>query len=122
MRKSIEIDGVVWTQLCRSIEVSARHGFRVEVDIEHDIALFRLDGKVYGVDNVCTHKREPEICNGAIEGDVVTCPVHFHMFNIKTGLREWRMENGELRIESVRGLKTYQVMEKNDYVWGRLED
>jgi hypothetical protein len=43
-RPTMNIDGEEWTRIARSPEVSERQGFRVELDIEHDLALFRVDG------------------------------------------------------------------------------
>ncbi len=48
------------------------------------IALFNVGGKFYAVDNTCTHRGGP-LAEGAIEGDVVTCPWHGATYNIKTG-------------------------------------
>jgi len=115
-------DGKLWTQLCRSIDVSSRRGFHVEVDIEHDVALFRLDGIVYGVSNICTHKREAEICNGAIENGTVTCPLHGWMYDIRTGMKTGEAEAPEDAVITLgRGLQSYPILEHADYVWTILD-
>lgn len=48
------------------------------------LALFRVDGNVYAVDNACPHAGGP-LCEGPVKGDVVTCPWHGSQFNVKTG-------------------------------------
>ena len=101
------IDGIEWLRLCRSIDVQARRGFHVEVDIELDLALFRVDGIVRCVTNVCPHKRIALIYDGFVENGTITCPMHAWQFDICTGLNT----------AGSGGLKTYEVRERDEYVW-----
>ncbi|MFF2316135.1 Rieske (2Fe-2S) protein [Arthrobacter sp. NPDC058097] len=49
------------------------------------IAVFRLrDGSLRAVSAVCPHKGGP-IADGTIDGDVVMCPLHQHVFELETG-------------------------------------
>lgn len=48
------------------------------------IALFKIDGKIYALENACPHMGGP-LGEGEIEGDLVTCPWHGWQFNIKDG-------------------------------------
>jgi len=48
------------------------------------IALFKLHGRIYALDNACPHMGGP-LGEGEIEGDVVTCPWHGWQFDIKNG-------------------------------------
>ena len=48
------------------------------------VALFRIDGQVYAIDDTCTHA-EASLCEGHVSGDEVICPLHAASFNIKTG-------------------------------------
>ena len=73
-RPTRTFEGRSWIRLCKSTEVGERHGTRVELDIEHDVALFRLEGTVYAVSNVCPHKREAAIGDGYVKDGTVTCP------------------------------------------------
>ena len=52
-------------------------------DIE--VALFKVDGKVYALGNVCPHQHTTVIYDGYIENDHVVCPMHGWMFNLNTG-------------------------------------
>lgn len=101
-----EVQGT-WVRVCRSIDVVQRRGYRVELDLEHDIALFRLNDHVYAVSNVCPHKREHSIYDGFIDGDTVSCPLHGWCFSIVTG-----QNTG-----TGRGLRTYHVEERGQDVW-----
>ena len=48
------------------------------------IALFNRDGGYYAIDDVCTHRGGP-LSEGAVDGTVVTCPLHGATFDITTG-------------------------------------
>ncbi|HLP27876.1 MAG TPA: Rieske (2Fe-2S) protein [Candidatus Didemnitutus sp.] len=104
------IDGTEWSRLCRSIDVTERHGFRVELDIEHDLALFRVNGIVRCVTNICPHKRIALIYDGYIEDGTVTCPMHAWRFDICTGANT----------SGGGGLKTYEVREDAGWVWLKI--
>lgn len=101
------IDGKEWVRVCRSIDVTERRGFRVDLDIEHDLALFRVNGTVYCVTNICPHKREALIYDGYIENGTVTCPMHAWRFDICTGNN----------LGAGGGLNTYAVREETDGIW-----
>ncbi len=101
-----------WVRLCKSVEVASRQGKRVELDIEHDLALFRVDGSVHAVTNICPHKREASIADGHVQQGTVTCPMHFWCFEITTGKNT--ATGGSLR--------TYPVEELDGYVWALIPD
>ncbi len=48
------------------------------------IALYKVGGKVYATDDVCTHEFAM-LSDGFIEGDEIECPLHQARFNIATG-------------------------------------
>ncbi len=47
-------------------------------------ALFKVGGKVYCLDNRCTHLGGP-LCQGDVDGSVVECPWHGSRFDVRTG-------------------------------------
>jgi 3-phenylpropionate/trans-cinnamate dioxygenase ferredoxin subunit len=49
-----------------------------------DVAVFRIDGALYAVQDVCTHDGA-EIASGRREGEVIICPRHGAKFCLKTG-------------------------------------
>jgi nitrite reductase/ring-hydroxylating ferredoxin subunit len=75
------------------------------------IALYRLDGKIHALDDVCTHALAL-LSQGFIEGGAVECPLHGARFDIATGrclappatvdLRtyEVRIEGGEVLVRA----------------------
>lgn len=60
-------------------------GEHVLVDVDGiDVAVFKLEGQFYALEDVCTHDGA-EIASGRLEGDELVCPRHGARFCIKTG-------------------------------------
>ena len=59
------------------------HGRMVLVSGRH-IAVFRLDDGFFAIDNLCLHQAGP-LCDGDLEGGVVTCPWHGWSYEIRSG-------------------------------------
>jgi len=51
---------------------------------ERKVALFKVDGKVYAMDNTCPHAGG-SLGEGHLDGSYVTCPWHAWQFNVTTG-------------------------------------
>ena len=49
-----------------------------------NVAVFRLDGKIFAIADACTHEDGP-LGEGSLDGSVVTCPYHDWRFDVKTG-------------------------------------
>ena len=52
---------------------------------ETEIAIFKVDGEIYALNNICPHQHTAMIYDGFIEDGCVVCPAHGWMFNLKTG-------------------------------------
>lgn len=50
-----------------------------------ELAVFRVNGGIYAVDNLCPHQGGP-LSEGMVEGDQVICPWHAWVFCMKTGV------------------------------------
>ncbi|MGH8279325.1 MAG: non-heme iron oxygenase ferredoxin subunit [Gammaproteobacteria bacterium] len=48
------------------------------------IAVFNLDGKLYAIEDVCTHDGGI-LTGGDVTGHVITCPRHGAQFDIRSG-------------------------------------
>lgn len=48
------------------------------------VALFNVDGKYFAIDDACPHADGP-LNEGALDGNVVTCPWHGAQFDVTTG-------------------------------------
>lgn len=74
---------------------------------EVPVACFRIDGKIYVIDDECTHENGP-LGEGKLEGFVVTCPYHDWRFDIRTG---------DCLTEKDRFVSCFSVKEKDGLIW-----
>lgn len=51
---------------------------------ECEVALCLVDGRVYAVDNLCTHA-EARLSDGHLDGNDIVCPLHGGSFDVRTG-------------------------------------
>jgi 3-phenylpropionate/trans-cinnamate dioxygenase ferredoxin subunit len=66
-------------------EGSIAEGEHVVVDLDGmAVAVFRLDGQYYALEDACTHDGA-EIASGRLEGWEIICPRHGARFCVKTG-------------------------------------
>ena len=80
---------------------------------ELPIALYRLDGKVYAIDDVCTHEFAL-LSQGFVEGGAIECPLHQARFDIATG----RCLSGPATVD----LRTYEVKIDGGEVFVRMPE
>jgi nitrite reductase/ring-hydroxylating ferredoxin subunit len=48
------------------------------------VAVAKVDGRLYGFDDTCTH-RSCSLAVGTLEGTTVTCPCHGSQFDVTSG-------------------------------------
>lgn len=51
---------------------------------QREVAIFNVRGRFYAVDNLCPHQKGP-LSAGAVDGEVIVCPLHGARFDLKTG-------------------------------------
>ncbi len=80
---------------------------------EEDIALFRVDGRFYAINNVCSHQHFSALHKGELNGLQVTCPMHGWTYSLETG--EAVNGNGRVRRYDVKvlGENVFIQMEKD---------
>lgn len=99
---------IEFLKACSVNDLEDNKGFRFVIDNVTDIAIFKVKGNIYAVDNVCPHNHTPKIHLGYIEDTHVLCPVHFFKFSLKNGKHTDGMDCT---------LKTYKVKIVNDEVF-----
>lgn len=72
-----------FVKVARLQEIPAERGKVIEVE-GREIALFRSDGSVYAIDNLCLHEGGP-LGHGPVKDGIVTCPWHLWRFDVRTG-------------------------------------
>ena len=66
-------------------QTALAEGEHVVVDVDGaDVAVFKIDGQFYAIEDVCSHDRA-EIASGELDGDEIICPRHGARFCVKTG-------------------------------------
>ncbi len=92
-------------------EIAAGKSKLVEVE-DVRIALFNLDGKIYAIEDTCTHDGGPLVEGAIVNGHEVECPRHGARFDIRTGAAlsfpafeptptyAIRVEDGDVYVES----------------------
>lgn len=72
-----------WIDAIGVDELSDDDATAVEV-AGREIALYRIDGRVYATSNICTHG-QARLCDGFLEGFEIECPLHQGKFDVRTG-------------------------------------
>lgn len=95
-------------------EAALANGEHIVIDVDGtDVAVFKLDGQFYAIEDICTHDGA-ELASGKLDGDVIICPRHGARFCIKTGAVKSppayediacfpvRIENGQVQVTDER--------------------
>lgn len=75
---------MVLEKLANVEDIPEGNGIVVQSKEGVEIALFKVDGKVFALENSCPHMGGP-LGEGDLEGCVVTCPWHGWQFDVTTG-------------------------------------
>ena len=78
---------------------------------DNELALFRVDGHIYALDDMCTHA-EASLSEGEVYDCKIECPLHGAEFDIKTGQA--------VTPPATKDVKTYDVIEKDGWVYVTL--
>jgi NAD(P)H-dependent nitrite reductase small subunit len=103
----IESDGFV--EVCSINELKEKQGKRFLLN-DVEVAVFKVEGNIYAVSNICPHQHTALIFEGIIEEGCVICPVHGWTFHLQTG----RKQSGS------KGLETYPVIVKDGKLFVRV--
>lgn len=74
-------------KICSVSEIpNNRRGVRFELDDGSEIAVFKVNGKVHVVSNICPHNHSTVMYEGYIDEDLyLACPIHGWQFHLETG-------------------------------------
>lgn len=71
--------------VCNIEEVKEGRGKKVNVDGD-EIILFKVDGEICAVLNLCPHQKFQKLHEGMFENGIVTCPMHGWAYDVRTGI------------------------------------
>ena len=98
---------VAWVEVCAVGEIPENRAKVVCVPGRERVAVFKYDGRVSAVTNVCAHQRGP-LGEGKVVGGCVTCPWHGW---------EYRPHDGCSPPPFQERIATYRVKISNGRVW-----
>jgi|SRR6476620_6764316 len=62
-----------------------KDGTLLKVQVKNrELVLSNVDGKIYAIDNVCTHQGGP-LNEGELKGHDLKCPWHYAVFDVRDG-------------------------------------
>ena len=62
-----------------------QEGVLLKVQVrDKEIVLSKIEGKVYAIDNICTHQGGP-LNEGELKGYNLKCPWHYAVFDVRNG-------------------------------------
>ena len=96
-------------KICNLKDLKENVGRRFMVD-DVDVAVFKVEGKVYAVSNICPHQKSPIIHDAFLEEGNIVCPAHGW---------EFRLEDGK-QPTGRNGLDSYEVKVENDEVYVKV--
>lgn len=102
-----ELDG--FTKIYKYDDLKEKVGKRFFID-DVEVAVFKVDGKIYALNNICPHQHSALIYDGFIEDCKVICPAHGWEFNLSDG----KMDKGR------NGLDSYEVKIIEDDIYVKV--
>ena len=88
-----------FVRVARCSEVPERRSKLIHLEGE-EIALWRVNGKFYAINNVCPHQHFSKLHEGTLDGLYVTCPMHGWSFCLEDG--HPKLGNGRSSVYRVR--------------------
>ena len=73
-----------------------------------DLALFRVDGDIYALDDLCSHAKA-SLSEGEVFDCKIECPLHGAEFDLKTG--------EAVTLPATKKVKTYEVIENDGWIY-----
>jgi nitrite reductase (NADH) small subunit len=73
-----------WVSVARLADLEERDRTLVRVG-ETEIALFRVEGRVFAIDNRCPHRNGPLIRGFLEPGPAIRCPMHGWRYELASG-------------------------------------
>jgi nitrite reductase/ring-hydroxylating ferredoxin subunit len=109
MRSDVPAPDGGYVRAVAADEIAEGEGRTVEV-AGRWLALFRVGGRFYVLDNACPHAAGP-LGAGSLRGHVVVCPIHRWEFDLRTGCSP---------ADPGRCVARYDALVEDGWVWVRL--
>ena len=103
-----------FVRVARISEIPERKSKLVHVDDE-PIALWRVGGRVYAINNSCPHQHLGALHQGTLDGLCVSCPMHGWTFSLETGASTFG--GGRAKVYEVKIEGEHVLVEKPVSLW-----
>lgn len=84
-----------WTWVAKCSALAGRDALGVECDGRR-LALYRLSDGIFATSDVCPHQGAP-LSQGTVVEGYIECPLHFALFDIRTGAADGGMTTTPVR-------------------------
>ena len=98
---------------CKLSELKPNQATSIEVSDRFVVLVLLNDGKVYCVEDLCTHDGGT-LGDGELDGNCLICPRHGAKFDVKTG--------NAICMPATEGTLSHEVRIKDDDVFVQLKD
>ena len=102
-----EFDG--FEKVCKYSKLIENEGQHFNVK-DVDVALFKVNGKIFALNNICPHQHANIIHDGFLEDGHVICPAHGWGFNLEDG----KMNEPGAKLDS------YEVKVIDEYIYVKV--
>jgi nitrite reductase/ring-hydroxylating ferredoxin subunit len=101
-----------WTYAATASELSERDVISVECEGRR-VALYRLDEGVFATSDVCPHQGA-SLAEGCVVQGFIECPLHFALFDVRTGEADGAM--------TTKAVRTYPTRVEHGAIYVDLSD
>ena len=98
-----------FTKICSVHDIEEDAGKRFIIN-ETEIAVFKTNGNIFALSNICPHQQTALIYDGFIEEGCVVCPAHGWKFDLRTGNKK----------SGSRGLDSYEVKIVDEIIYVKV--
>lgn len=112
IKDRIKFEDIEYIFLCSSDKIYEGKGYQFLFDDDHDkqLAVFRRQGKLYCLSNICPHRHQDKIYDGIIDDMKVSCPEHGWTYSLETG-------QNINPLQGLRSLKKFDIIEKGGKIY-----
>jgi toluene monooxygenase system ferredoxin subunit len=102
---------MAWTRICGAGEVAANSVKKFEVN-GISVLVVNYGSGYRAIPPICPHMEEPLVESGIVAHCILTCTKH---------LWAWNLETLEMKGETERPLKTYDVKQENGAIFAQVD-
>lgn len=110
-----EINGKAYANIMQSKNLANGQSKKIafEGQLDRQIAVFRLEGKLYSIQNICPHRHADKFHESIIEGTTITCPLHGWSYSLETGANT-------NPLQGMKKLSLFDIFEENGEIWAEM--